>query len=355
MSGLWHLKQTSVGIIGLGSVAIKIHLPILSSLPGVRITAVAELDSKRGERIAKRWRIPRSYVNYKDMLESSNLDAVFVCLPNSLHYEATYNVLEHDLHVFCEKSMGLSSAKAQELVGIARRKQLILAVGYFKRFEKNYERCADHVRNLRLGKITQAHGVFLSPGPHSSWIPRSNWFLGESNGGVVFDSGAHLVDLILYVLSDDISEIFARSTNVLDGLSVPDNFAAVYVTKKGVIGTLNAGWQIATYSEGIQIHGTGGSVLVGPIEFEEMYGDFSALDAALDKLKFAKDNVKWGVKKMLSRNWPDVAYRLEDIAFVEAVRGRKQPYVTGEDAVRVLEVLEAIQQSLRTGECVRIR
>ena len=349
------LRLTKVGIIGLGSISKQIHLPVLSNMSGIKIEAATEIDSKRGEKVAKRWKIPRFYVNYNDMFEDSTLDVVFICLPNYLHYETARSALQHGLHVFCEKPMGLSSKDAIELVEISKRKGLMLGVGLYKRFEKNYEKSASLIKGLKLGKVTQVHGILVNPGPHAGWKPCSDWFLKENSGGVIFDSGSHVIDLVTYLLSDKILEISAKSKNVLDGLRIFDNLAAVFNTEKGVIGTLNIGWQLSTYYECIQIHGTGGSIFASPIEFEEMHGNFNALDKAFNHMRFAKSNIGWGVRKTFSSKRPDQAYFKEDKEFLDAVRKGEGRYVTGEEAVLVLDVLEALDESLRTEKSVKIQ
>ena len=79
------MNPISVGVVGLGAIARKVHIPILTSFQDVKLRSVAEVDVKRGRRIAKKWNIPEFYKDYNEMLEGSPLDAVFVCLPNFLH------------------------------------------------------------------------------------------------------------------------------------------------------------------------------------------------------------------------------------------------------------------------------
>ena len=98
------------------------HIPVLSTFEDVDIISAAEVDVKRGEEFAKKWNISKVYGDYTEMYEDSDLNAVFICLPNFLHYKAVKSALEHDLHVFCEKPMGLSADDAFELVQMARKK-----------------------------------------------------------------------------------------------------------------------------------------------------------------------------------------------------------------------------------------
>jgi len=205
------MKKIKVGIVGLGTISRKVHIPILSTFKDVKIEAAAEADVERGEVIAKKWNIPAVYSSFDDMYESSDLDAVFICLPNFLHYESVKKALEHGFHVFCEKPMGTSARDARELVELAEEYELVLAVGYNRRLQKNYVKAANTVKSLKLGNILQVHGVLVNPGPYGGWIPSSDWFLDEKGGGVLYDSGCHVLDIIMNVVSDKIIEVAAKS------------------------------------------------------------------------------------------------------------------------------------------------
>ncbi|MDY6895094.1 MAG: Gfo/Idh/MocA family oxidoreductase, partial [Thermotogota bacterium] len=238
------MEKINVGIVGLGTIAKKMHIPVLSSFEDVEIKTASEVDVKRGKEFAKKWNISEVYEDYNKMYDSSDLDAVFVCLPNFLHHEAVNGALDHDLHVFCEKPMGLDANHAFELVKKAKKKKLVLAVGYNRRLIKNYEETAQVVKSLRLGKILQAHGILVNPGPYGGWIPSSDWFF-KDRYGVLFDSGPHLIDLMMHVLSEKITEVSAIGKSTMHGLDVFDNIAGFYNTERGVTGTFNIGWKIA--------------------------------------------------------------------------------------------------------------
>jgi predicted dehydrogenase len=76
---------------------------------------------KEAKIFAKKWNIPEVFEDYNKMYDDADLDAVFICLPNFLHYNAAKSALEHDMHVFCEKPMGLSADEAYELVKKQRK------------------------------------------------------------------------------------------------------------------------------------------------------------------------------------------------------------------------------------------
>jgi predicted dehydrogenase len=332
------MDKISIGIVGLGAIAKNMHVPVLSTFDDAEIKAAVEVDIKRGKQLAKKWN--------------------FVCLPNFLHFEAVKSALEHNLHVFCEKPMGLIGNEAFELVTMAKKRNLVLAVGYNRRLIKNYEEAAEIVKSLRLGNVLQAHGILVNDGPYAGWIPSSDWFFKDKYG-VLYDSGPHLIDIMMHILSDKITEVSARGISTMYGLNVFDNIAGVFKTEKDVVGTFNVGWKIAGNYDSIQVHGTGGSLLANPIEVEVRHKGYGPLERVADHIKLTKKIIGALIGTQTSRKssdkLPDETYIREDRAFVDAVLDNGNPLVSGEEGLRVLEVLEAIREALESEKVVEVR
>lgn len=347
------MDKINIGIVGLGTIA-KMHIPVLSTFEDVVIKAAAEVDVKRGKDFAKKWSSSEVYGDYTEMYEDSDLNVVFICLPNFLHYEAVKSALKHDLHVFCEKPMGSRADDAFELVQMAKKKNLVLAVGYNRRLEKNYEEAVEIVKSLKLGTILQAHGILVNAGPYAGWIPSSDWFFNDKYG-VLYDSGPHLMDLMMHILSDRITEVSVKGISTMHGLEVFDNIAGVFKSEKGVVGTFNVGWKMAANYDSIQVHGTGGSVFADPLEVEVRQGCYGPLERVADHIKLAKKIIGAQVERMSGDKRPDETYFREDRGFIDAVSNDGNPLVSGEDGLRVLEVLEGIKETLKSEKSVKVR
>lgn len=348
------MDKINIGIVGLGTMAENVHIPVLSTFDDVIIKSAAEVDTKRGEEIARKWDISKVCRDYNELFDDSELEAVFICLPNFLHYDAVKGALEHNFHVFCEKPMALSAENAYELVLMAKKKNLIFAVGYNRRLERNYEEAAKTVKSLRLGKILQAHGSLVNAGPYTGWMPSSDWFFNDKYG-VLYDSGPHLVDLILNILSDRIMEVSAHGISTMQGINVYDNISGTFKTEHGILGSFNIGWRAGTNYDSIQVHGTGGSVFSNPTEIEIRHGNYGSLERVENHIKFTKKIIGKLIRTKNSGKSPNETYFREDRAFVNAIRDGSKPAVTGEDGLRVLEVLEGIRDSLDERSMVDVR
>lgn len=348
------MDKINIGIVGLGTIAENAHIPVLSTFEDVVIESAAEVDVKRGEEFAKQWNIPKVYGDYNKMYEDSELDAVFICLPNFLHYDAVKCALEHNFHVFCEKPMGLSVDNAYELVRMAKKKNLVLAVGYNRRIEKNYEEAARIVKSLRLGKILQAHGSLVNAGPYTGWIPSSDWFFKDKYG-VLYDSGPHLIDLMMNILSDRIVQVSAHGISTMQGIDVYDNISGTFKTEHGMLGSFNIGWRTGTSYDSIQVHGTGGSVFSNPMEIEIRYGNYGPLERIANHIKLTKKIIGKFIRKKSGKKSPSETYFREDRAFVDAILEGSKPLASGEEGLKVLEVLEGIRESLNGNGMIDIR
>ncbi|MFX0137753.1 MAG: Gfo/Idh/MocA family protein [Candidatus Hodarchaeota archaeon] len=345
------MNKLNVGIIGLGTIAENIHIPILSNFEDVNLCAVTDVNIKRSKSISKRWNIEKFYQNHNKMFDDSNLNVVFVCTPNYFHSQIVNDAIEHDIHVFCEKPFGLSSNDAYDLVCKAHKRNLILTVGYNYRLKKPFEKGLTIIQNKRIGKLSQIHGSFISQGPYRGYKPSSDWAFQNESGGALYDIGCHLFDLLTHLSSDYIIQVLARSVNVMS-LKIVDNIAGFFKTKKGIIGTFNMGWQAAVDSISLNFYGTGGSLFISEDNIEEIHKSNGSLEKMMNHLKNVKRIV--GNTLLSSNKSIEESYIKEDRAFIDAVIYNKNPVVLGEEAVHVLEVLDAIKESLEDEKLIKV-
>jgi predicted dehydrogenase len=339
------MRKARIGIVGLGAIARNTHVPVLSSFRDVSLESAAEVDIKRAEEFAKRWNIGRLYGTYEDMYRDGGLDAVFVCLPNFLHHDAVRGALDHGLHVFCEKPMGSSAGQARDLVGVARKKDLFLAVGYNMLLEPSFEAARKTVKSMRLGKVIQLNGTFVSAGPYAGWVPDSDWLLRDRYA-VLYDQGSHLISLILSMLGTRIVEIAAKGVCTMHGFDIFDNVACVFKTESGALGTLNVGWKFGYRTVSLDVHGTGGSIFADPWEIQIRYRSHGQLERLADHITFAKRILTSQAGRLGKDRRQADTYLREDRAFVDAVLHGGAPIVSGEQGLQVLEVLDAVKESI---------
>jgi len=251
--------------------------------------------------------------------------------------------------------MGFSSTEAHELVRLAQKRRLTLAVGYNKRLYRTYAKAREATQESGLGRIVQAHATCFGPGPYVGWIPSSDWFFEERGGGVLYDLTTHMVDTISFVLSDNIKEVATQSTTSKKDLGIVDNVTVLFKTESGVIGTISSGWGLGASNEFLEIVGTGGSVLATPFGYKSFHGKRNPMEAMGSPFGFLKGLLLTRSGNMNPLDGMDETYVREDRVFMDSISGNGKPFATGLDALRVLETIEAIKSSLGGGEFVRIR
>jgi predicted dehydrogenase len=342
-------NKLRVGIIGLGGIATRSHLPALSALPGISIQAGAEIDSYQASRTQQRFGIPKIYPDYREMLLQERLDAVYVCLPNRLHYQAANAALSRGLHVYCEKPVGLSAHETEGLAEHAERDGLVLMPGYHLRFHKHFLMARDLLEARRLGKILQIQASAVYSGPYRGWDPKSDWHLDPRSGGPLYDWGSHLVDLLLYITKVDITSVSAMAQKTLPGFPLKDSIVAVFQTDRETVGTLNLAWGTRGNLLMLQIHGSAGSLLVS----DDYYEHRTPIGGGLNKLGTLLNNSQEILARkageVLRRKSNDTIYVKAAQHFIEAIQGKVQLQAAARDAVQVHHVLAAMAASIEQG------
>lgn len=351
-------EKLRVGMIGLGGIATRAHLPALTARHDVAIQAGAEIDTYQAGRTQQRFGIPKVYAAYQEMLEREQLDAVYVCLPNALHYQAASAALRRGLHVYCEKPVGLCAQQAKDLAEQAEREGLVLMPGYHLRFHEHFLRARQLLEERRLGKILQVQASAVYSGPYRGWDPKSDWSFDPRSGGPLYDWGSHLLDLLVYITSLDIETVFATAQKSLPGLPLMDNIVAAFQANKGIVGTLNLAWGARGNLLMLQIHGTAGSLLVSDDYYEHRTPQGGGLNKLGTLVGNAHEILTQKAGAVIRHKSSEGLYAKAAQCFIEAIRGQVQLQLATWDAVQVHHVLAAIADSIEQGrpvECGTLR
>ncbi|MCD9145343.1 Gfo/Idh/MocA family protein [Streptomyces albireticuli] len=187
-----------VGCIGLGDIAQKAYLPVLTTQPGL----VPHLHTRTPEtlhRVADTYRVPDAHRHTDlDSLLAAGLDAAFVHAATAAHPEIVTRLLEADVPVYVDKPLAYDLAGSERLVRLARERRVSLAVGFNRRHAPGYAQCLDHPRDLIL---MQKNRVGLAEDPRT----------------LVFDDFIHVVDTLRFLVPGPVEHIDVRA-RVRDGL-----------------------------------------------------------------------------------------------------------------------------------------
>jgi predicted dehydrogenase len=224
--------RVRVGFVGTGGIAVEAHLPALREIEGVEIAALCDVSKERAKAACEEFG-GRAYGDHHEMLESEELDALYVCLPPDAHTDAEVMAAGKGVHLFLEKPIALTMEKCTKIAEAIRKANVISSVGY----QMRYTPVAEAARGFLAGKpvaLVAANRWGQIPGGPQHW-----WRVMERSGGMFHEMATHQMDLIRYVVGD-VRRVHARyGLNVLkdvENLTVPDAQMIVLEFQNGAIG-----------------------------------------------------------------------------------------------------------------------
>lgn len=230
-----------VGIAGYGVVG-KRRGDIIARHPRMALAAVCD---QRFLHLGVSETGARQYANYQQMLNDTELDVLFVCLPTFMAAEVTIAGLEKNLHVFCEKPPGCTPADIQQVIEVEKRHpHLHLKYGFNHRYHDSVREALRLIENGELGPVVNLRGVYGK----SKIIPFSGGWRSErryAGGGILLDQGIHMVDL-MRLFCGEFPEVKSFISNGYWGHDVEDNAYALMKDDQGRVAMLHSSatqWQ----------------------------------------------------------------------------------------------------------------
>jgi predicted dehydrogenase len=188
---------TRIAIVGCGAVA-NAHLPIIAEASGSTATVLVDKALERAQSMASEHGVAHAVADYNEIVEHA--DAAIIALPHHLHARVSIDLLEKGIHVLVEKPMGMTTGECDQMVAAATGTGATLAVGLVSR----YLGVARHVKELiDRGVLGEIKRFDVREGTIYDWPVASDFmFRTEMGGGVLADTGAHVLDLLMWWLGD---------------------------------------------------------------------------------------------------------------------------------------------------------
>ena len=199
--------EIRAGIIGTGFIG-PVHLEALRRI-GVRVSALCDVPD-RARAAADRLGIPLAFDDYRELLDSPDVDVVHITAPNRFHCEMALASIRAGKHVVCEKPLAMNTTESQQIVKLAKSSGKIFAVNYNVRFYPAVLQLRKLVARGDLGEIIHVNGSYMQ-----DWLFKEtdyNWRLLPREGGklrAVADIGTHWMDTVSFILGGKIASVFA--------------------------------------------------------------------------------------------------------------------------------------------------
>lgn len=178
-------------LVGYGSVAEKMHAPLIEACPALDFVAVVE---RNGTRCQSKFPKVSTFKSLDELLSSDAADLICITTPNEFHFPMAKQCLEAGKHVVVDKPVTVHSCQAEELEKLAQEKGLVCSVFHNRRFDGDFRTLQRIVDDNLLGRLVYLESHFDRFRPQVS----ENWREKDVPGnGITYDLGVHLIDQIV--------------------------------------------------------------------------------------------------------------------------------------------------------------
>ena len=341
------MSKVRFGLIGYGAWGSH-HARAIASVPGAELVAVAAHSEASCAKARADHPHAHVYPDYRDLLATGELDVADVVLPSHLHYEVAREVLTSGRHLLLEKPMTLRLDHCDELIELARARNLVLAVGHELRLSSLWGKVKELIDAGTIGEPLYAL-VELWRRPYR--LGSDGWRYDiDRVGNWILEEPIHFFDLARWYFAGvgEPEAVYARANGKRpDRPELHDNFSAVLTFPRGryaVISQTLAGWE---HHQTAKITGTGGALWAnwsGATDrtFEPTFGLTLMRGSAIETVP-------------IERPSGEVYELVDQVARVaEAVRGRAAVACTGADGRWSVAMCLRAAESLRTGQPVTL-
>jgi len=327
------VNNIKVGVIGCGRIGL-VHLEAITKAPGVTPVIVSNPTVSKAEKAAKQYNVAKFTSEAMDVINDPDVDAVWICSPSQFHAEQIKAAAANKKHVFCEKPIATDLAETVEAINACNEAGVKLMIGLQRRFDQNFRRVRDAVKNREVGKPIMIKLCSRDPAP-----PPFSYVQG--GGGIFADMAVHDLDMSRFLAGDDPIDILAigschidKSISELEGSEKFDTASCLVRYPNGVQAMIDVCRQSSFgYDQRAEVLGT-----QGMIQTDNVYPN----TAKIFKNDFT-GNADMPYDFFLSRY--NEAYVTETIAFCESlVRDTPVP-CTGEDGLVALIMALAADKS----------
>ncbi len=313
------MERVKIGFIGAGGMANAVHYPSLAEFKDVEIVGISDIDETRLKNTAEKFRISRTFKDYREMLQKTSPDAVYIIVQPQHLYDIARECLDNKLNIFMEKPPGITKDQAKQLAILAEKKGCLAMVGFQRRFSPVTVKARQIVEER--GPIIQCMATFVKN------------FIGG-----VFYSGAvdlltgdiiHAVDSLRWMGG----EVKNLKAVVKSFYSEYDNsFNAIMEFESGAVGFLVSNFAVGKRIFSLDMHSKGISAYIEPEVKAVIYKDNKEEGTVLVSSDVAENKELYKIG----------GFYAEDRHFIDCIRTKTNPMTNLTDALKTMELVDKI-------------
>lgn len=320
-----------VVLVGCGAIA-QAYVQALQRTPCLRLCALVDVAEAPRRAFAAATGAPAFATLDAALQAPDRASAALVLAPPRDHEALTVQLLQHGLHVLCEKPLAPTVDSARRMLDAAQRCGRRLMMGSKFRYTPDVTAARQLLDAGRCGDLVLYENVFCS---HVDMTRRWNSDPTISGGGVLIDNGCHSVDLARYLLGP-IARVQAEFGRMVQPLSVEDTARLLFTSQAGALGSIDLSWSVHKETDAyVRIHGTRGVIEVGwrGSRFKTAGAAWQSFGAGYDKV---------------------AAFAAQLANFAGAVRGDERAVIDDADAMASVVVVDCAYRSAREERWVQV-
>jgi predicted dehydrogenase len=323
----FHSSQpVRLGIVGCGAITRAAHLPVITADRRVKVTMLCDRDRNNATLTARESGVEAAITTDVDEF-AGKVDAAIVAVPPRFHAPIAIQLMEMGIDVLCEKPLAITVADGRKMAEAARKTERILAVALMMRFFPHNRWLADLVEDGEIGEVRE---VIVEDGALMDWAMADNSYFDRNvtSGGVLFDTGVHLLDRVLWLFGD------------LTAITYEDDaFGRGFESNAKLTGVLHIGGRpVPARFDFSWSHRLRRSIRVAG---ERGTLEASTSDPKTLTLHRTTSRGPLEMQIVCAKRWDSLShYRAQLDDFIGAIRERRAPFVTAESALQALAVIE---------------
>ncbi len=250
------------GILSTGRIAETFAASVLQSNTG-RLAAVGSRSIEKAKDFAKRYRIPKAYGSYEDLLADPEVEAVYIATPHPSHAEWCIKAARSKKHILCEKPLTMNVRETQRVLEAAQRNRVHLLEAFAYRFHPQTAKLLELIRRGAIGEVRFIQGTFFF---NAAFDPKSRLFNKKLGGGAILDIGCYPVSMARLIAGAARGKPFADPVKVQGvghiGRSGVDEWAAALLKFPGdILAEVSCGVRVERETL-LRVRGSKGSITV---------------------------------------------------------------------------------------------
>jgi len=251
------MNKVKWGVLGTANVAAWGTIPGMQKAGSCELYAIAGRSIEKAERYKEDFGFEKAYGSYDELLQDSNVQAVYIPLPNHIHKEWVIKALKAGKHVLCEKPIGLNAIETREMYKVAEEQGVLLMEAYAYLHSPYIESLKEDIRIGIIGDIDYIETAFITQGYKEDIRLHK-----DMGGGAMYDLGCYCTTMILSLIDAKAKYVKASAEFSDEGVDLMT--AGIIGFENGVRASFNVGMILGENTNSrfdrLYIHGTKGCI-----------------------------------------------------------------------------------------------